>query len=180
MRTQFHPIAAVLLLAGLGAAPVLAQPGASDPTFDQLDVGFAQGNGFRGNVRALILQPDNKVLVAGSMSYFQSTACNRITRLNADGTLDAAFSGNNPPGYNGAVNCMVLLPDSSLIIGGSFIGLPGSSTRCVAHLNQDGSLNTDFHNDEHYQRNERTRPCGPTRRQGASWRANSAPFWRPT
>ncbi|MBK9076384.1 MAG: T9SS type A sorting domain-containing protein [Flavobacteriales bacterium] len=144
MRTQFHPIAAVLLLAVLGAVPVEAQPGASDPTFDQLDVGFAQGNGFRGNVRALILQPDNKVLVAGSMNYFQGTACNRITRLNADGTLDAAFSGNNPPGFNGAVNCMVLLPDSSLLIGGAFIGLPGSSTRCVAHLNQDGSLNTDF------------------------------------
>ncbi|MFN9940583.1 MAG: delta-60 repeat domain-containing protein, partial [bacterium] len=67
-----------------------------------VDGSFLSLNNFaNGRVRALVLQPDGKILIGGDFTQYGNVARNRLARLNADGTLDLAF---NPTGPNaGAV-----------------------------------------------------------------------------
>src|SRR6202008_4577861 len=45
-------------------------------------------------VSALGVQPDGKIVVGGPFTYISGKTRNHIARLNADGTLDAAFDTN--------------------------------------------------------------------------------------
>ncbi|HRD54085.1 MAG TPA: hypothetical protein PKY96_15710, partial [Flavobacteriales bacterium] len=107
-----------------------------------LDATFLSGAGFTGDVRALALQPDGRILVAGNMSAYNGTACRRVVRLNANGTLDATF--NTGTGPDAQVNAIALLPDGSLVIGGSFTQVNGNARGGLARLQSDGSLDPVF------------------------------------
>lgn len=109
--------------------------GALDPT-------FVSGTGFAGGVRALALQPDGKILVAGNMTAYNGSACARVVRLNANGTLDATFNAGIGPG--GPVNAIALLPDGSAIIGGSFSHVNGVARGGLAKLSSNGVLDPSF------------------------------------
>ena len=52
---------------------------------------LAAGSGANGDVSAVTLQADGKILIGGIFTSVNGTARNRIARLNADGTLDTAF-----------------------------------------------------------------------------------------
>lgn len=85
------------------------------------------------------LQPDGKILVGGTFPpgcHACFTPAAKVTRLNADGTLDATFSsGQIPLGHNVAADQLVTLPDGKIALRG------GPS---VVLLNGDGTLNTGF------------------------------------
>ncbi len=122
---------------------------------------FAQGNtpsaadGFDpnvdGNVYAVALQPDGKLLVAGQFSLFRpgigdTVPRNNLARVNPDGTVDPTFD----PNVNGAIRALVLQPDGRILIGGDFTalqpgGAPAATTRNhLARLNANGTLDTAF------------------------------------
>lgn len=107
-----------------------------------LDATFISGSGFTGDVRALVLQPDGRILVAGNMSAYNGTSCKRVVRLNANGTLDASF--NTGTGPDAQVNAIALLPDGSVVIGGSFANVNGNARGGLARLQSDGSLDPVF------------------------------------
>ena len=71
---------------------------------------------------------------------------NFVARLNADGTLDAAFN----PNVNGVVYAVAVQPNGQVVIGGSFTtvqpnGASNPTTRNrLARFNADGSLDTTF------------------------------------
>ena len=79
--------------------------------------------------QGLAVQPDGKVLVAGSP----------LLRLNADGTTDNGF---HPPSFNAPVATVALQPDGKILVSGSFTGIPGAIR--FARLNPDGSLDNTF------------------------------------
>jgi uncharacterized delta-60 repeat protein len=90
-----------------------------------------------GRVSAIALQPDGKIVVAGSFG-----SKSPVQRLNADGSPDTAFKGvpsaNLPPSPRGSVEIFALAiqQDGKIVIGGN-IG--------VARLNaNDGTLDTSF------------------------------------
>ncbi|MFM7088345.1 MAG: Ig-like domain-containing protein [Candidatus Paceibacterota bacterium] len=89
-----------------------------------------------------LLQPDGKIVIAGSFNIYDSTPINNIARLNADGTLDPAFTIGSGP--NGAVLSAVRQSDGKLIIGGMFTSYNGVSRNRIARLNTDGTLDTSF------------------------------------
>jgi uncharacterized delta-60 repeat protein len=103
------------------------------------------------NVNSIALQPDGKILIGGSFTSLNpngagSTTRNRIARLNADGTLDANFD----PNASLTVNTIVMQPNGSIVVGGSFTTLqpngaisPTTRNR-IARLNDDGTLDTNF------------------------------------
>ena len=103
-----------------------------------------------GYVHAVAVQPDGKVLVGGEFFQFGCTpTCsvtrNYIARLNADGTLDAAFN----PGANGPVWAIVLQPDGRIVIGGNFSTVGGGGEgntprRYLARLEPDGTVDPNF------------------------------------
>ena len=115
---------------------------------------------------ALALQSDGKIIVGGQFTLFQppgatsttvngvvtSTAItrNRLVRLNADGTVDAAYAPNV---IDGVVLALALQSDGRLVVGGSFKGIQsaGDATwtlrKYAARLGTDGKLDLTFNLD---------------------------------
>lgn len=96
--------------------------GSIDSTFDP---------GATGPVNVITLQTDGKILVGGSFSMLLggggsgATARNNIGRLNADGSIDAAFN----PGANGTVRSIVVQPDGRILVAGEFTLLGGRNIK---------------------------------------------------
>src|SRR5215831_13294763 len=107
-----------------------------------LDSSFNPGSGTNASVRALAVQPDGRILVAGTFITYNGTSRSRIARLNSDGSLDTSF--NPGTGANSGVQAMVLQPDGKIIIAGVFSVYNGTSRIRVARLKTDGSLDTSF------------------------------------
>src|SRR5690554_437044 len=107
-----------------------------------LDTSFNIGTGANHYVRAIVLQPDGKILVGGSFSSFNGTAQNRIVRLNSDGTLDTSF--NIGTGFNENVISVTLQPDGKILVGGHFTTFNGTTQNRLVRLNSDGTLDTSF------------------------------------
>jgi uncharacterized delta-60 repeat protein len=107
-----------------------------------LDATFDPGTGTNGTPWHIARQPDGKVLIGGSFTEVNGVARNRIARLNANGTLDAAF--NPGTGTNGAPLHLALQPDGKVLIGGEFTEVDGVARNRIARLNANGTLDTTF------------------------------------
>jgi uncharacterized delta-60 repeat protein len=105
-----------------------------------VDGSFVPTNKLSGSVLALAVQSDNKVIIGGSFSGTGFPVFN--ARLNADGTVDTAFSSYP----NGAVNALAIQTDGKIVIGGAFTTVNGASRYRIARLNSDGSLDNTFQN----------------------------------
>lgn len=113
-------------------------------TDGSLDSSFApSGSGLDNQATSIVLQPDGKAVVGGDFSFYNSTARNRILRLNSDGSLDTTFSQTGS-GLNGNVNCSLLQADGKILVGGQFTSYNGTTRRRIARLNSDGTLDTQF------------------------------------
>jgi uncharacterized delta-60 repeat protein len=109
-----------------------------------LDTTFlAAGSGANGDVSAVALQSDGKVLIGGFFTSVNNTARNRIARLNSDGTLDTAFLAAGA-GADSSVRKLVVQADGKILIGGNFTSINGTSRNSIARLNADGTLDTSF------------------------------------
>ncbi len=109
-----------------------------------LDTSFAQvGSGLAGEVNAIFLQSDGKVLVGGSFSSYDGTLARHVARLNADGSLDASFATVGL-GLDNRVYAISAQSDGKVLVGGWFTSYHGTSCPRVARLNADGSLDTSF------------------------------------
>jgi len=116
--------------------------GTLDPAFDPRPNTYTYG---------LAVQPDGKVLIAGSFTTLQPTGGAVLTnhpylaRLNADGTLDAAFD----PRPDNNVNWLAVQADASCCSPGDFTAFqPNGGTlynrSSLARLNADGTVDTGF------------------------------------
>lgn len=117
------------------------------------DLSFDPGTGATGatngnpNIYAVAVQPDGKIVLAGSFAQYNGVARNAITRINSDGSLDTGFNPQDPDGIggaNGRVTCLALQPDGKILIGGFFTTYNTAPRKYVAKLNSDGSLNAAF------------------------------------
>lgn len=70
-------------------------------------------------VYSIIIQPNGQILVGGQ----SISSPVDIVRLNSNGTKDNAFSSGSTGMSTGVVASMYLLPDSEIIIGGSYLAL---------------------------------------------------------
>jgi uncharacterized delta-60 repeat protein len=111
--------------------------GSLDPTF------LSSGVGANGDVFALLVQSDGKIVICGDFTTVNGTARKRIARLNSDGTLDFTFLATDV-GANFLVNAAALQPDGKIVIGGNFTNINGTARNRIARLNSDGTLDTSF------------------------------------
>ncbi|MBI4324674.1 MAG: immunoglobulin domain-containing protein [Chloroflexi bacterium] len=101
------------------------------------------------DVRVMVLQPDGKLVIAGSFSSVNGVGRTNIARLNPDGTLDAGFDPGSGVArfnfnFNAGVSALALQADGKLIIGGPFDTVHGEPRDHLARLNPDGSLDPFF------------------------------------
>lgn len=112
-----------------------------------LDHGFDPGTGPDGNVTALAVQSDGKVLIAGSFASVNGTPRAGLARLNTDGSLDQSFdAGQGIKHTNGAPFVRVLLPqgDGAIWVAGAFTHMNSRFGRHLAKLQTNGSVDTTF------------------------------------
>ena len=69
----------------------------------------------------------------------------RITRLNADGTLDPAFYTNTGM-FDNLIYAIALQPDGKILVGGQFTQFDGVTRNRLVRLNADGTEDTAFNN----------------------------------
>jgi uncharacterized delta-60 repeat protein len=100
-----------------------------------LDTTFSPKFERGAQVRCIALQPDGKVVIAGTFSGVNGQAKRWIARLNGDGSTDGSF---NNPVPNDFVNCLAVEPDGAILAGG-FAFRTG-----IARLDPDGTADANF------------------------------------
>jgi uncharacterized delta-60 repeat protein len=117
-------------------------PGSTDITFATSDLGNGIGDGADGNILEMVVQPDGKILIAGSFNRYNTTTCMRLARLNADGTLDPTFVNSGTA--NWGVSCIALQPDGKVLAGGPFTTFGGTAHGRIVRTLANGNLDPAF------------------------------------
>ena len=108
-----------------------------------LDPGFAavtfSGSGVTSNI---IIQPDNKILFAGSFSQVNNISCYTVARLHDDGTLDTGFRPSRSDFFSNfsPISAIALQPDGKVLVSGFFTRQFPSFGGRVLRLNTDGTM----------------------------------------
>jgi len=95
-----------------------------------LDITFTTSPPYEGQVSALALQADGKILVLGDTTLY---------RLNTDGSLDTEFQKHSLSSY-AWVRCLALQTDGKILIG----WLSNNQNYRIERLNSDGSEDSSF------------------------------------
>ena len=94
-----------------------------------------------GTIRAILVQPDGKIIVAGAFTNQTGLTNSNLARLNRDGSFDSSYK----PLINGEVFALALqTSDNKLILAGSFDTVNSVARSRIARLNADGSLDTAY------------------------------------
>lgn len=99
-----------------------------------------------GVVSSVDVQPDGKILLAGSFTQADGQLRNHIARLNSDGSLDVTFDPRAGP--NDYIYSIVLQNDGRMIVLGGFDQIDGLMRKALARLNGfSQTANPDFNGD---------------------------------
>lgn len=116
----------------LTSAPLLhAQVASLDPNFNI-------GGGFNGEVHALRVQADQRILVGGTFTSFDGQTRNRLARLNANGSLDSTFDPGT--GANSTVTTLATDGKNRILVGGSFGVFADVAVNGIVRLTSAGAV----------------------------------------
>ena len=107
-----------------------------------IDAGFIPGDGFNGQVFTIAIQPDQKIIVAGSFTKYNGISCGRIVRLMQNGAIDSAFDAGL--GADATIDVIRLQPDGKILLGGRFVTFNSIPYSRLVRLNSDGSIDAGF------------------------------------
>jgi len=101
--------------------------------------------GANSSVDCVAVQPDGKILVGGWFTLLAEQACNRLGRLNPDGSFDTGFNPTMTSSHaNPLVDSLSVQPDGKIVVGGWFTTLDGQPRNYIGRLNNDGTIDTNF------------------------------------
>ncbi len=100
---------------------------------------------------AIAIQPNGKIVVAGSSSNGSNTDF-AVIRLNVDGSYDNSFSDDGQlttdiRGYNDAASAVAIQPDGKIVVGGYSNIFGADDDFALVRYNADGSLDNTFSGD---------------------------------
>ncbi|MGA4645537.1 Calx-beta domain-containing protein [Limisphaera sp. 4302-co] len=98
--------------------------------------------GTDGVVYDLALQSDNRAIIVGDFTSYNTIGRSRIARLNVDGSLDTSFSPGT--GADAFIAAIAASPGGQWVIGGGFASYNGQRRVGVARINANGSLDPTF------------------------------------
>ena len=102
-----------------------------------LDDDFNIGSGPDGNVAAIVIQPDGKIVIAGAFGAVNGARRGNLARLNPDGSLDASFNATNVP--TAAPGSLALQRDGRILTGSPYSDCC-RPLNAIARYRSDGSL----------------------------------------
>jgi uncharacterized delta-60 repeat protein len=100
-------------------------------------------------IKAIALQPDQKILLGGLFSMVNGNPRPGLTRLHPDGSLDLNFVPGivleSPPCFaSDAVSAIALQSDGKVIVSGSFALSSNKQRKTIVRLNPEGSVDSSF------------------------------------
>jgi uncharacterized delta-60 repeat protein len=113
---------------------VLTSSGSIDSTFNV-------GTGFDNQVRAVAIQPDNKILAIGTFQNYSGSPALGVARMNPDGTLDNTL--NIPRGFNAGTS------GANITVSGSNLYFPSVRSPYVPYMgvvDSSGTPTTTYYN----------------------------------
>jgi|GEM_PF-982545 len=124
--------------------------GSRDTAFNSGGIGFQFMN--PGIVRAIAVQPDNKIMVGGRFDLINNVSRNQIARVNENGTPDNSFqistTGENRFTAINSISQITLQSDGKILVSGSFnYVVNGVNKQHYVRLNADGSIDPTFNTD---------------------------------
>lgn len=126
------------IIVGLDSAIPLMRLDASGNS----DLTFNVGALPDGAVRAIVIQPDGKILIAGDFTHVGAQARGRIARLNTNGSVDPSFSSAAGAGY--IIEAIALQADGRILVGGQFTTYAGLPRNYLTRLASNGSPDPTF------------------------------------
>jgi len=129
---RFFPILSFLVIT---IASLHAQTAAS---------AFSTGQGVNGQVFAMVVLADGKIVVGGNFTAVNGMPRQNIARLNSDGSLDLAFAQPTEAGVNGPVLALLALADGSVVVGGDFTSAGNLERTDLARFRADGTPDASF------------------------------------
>ncbi|MGZ5566021.1 MAG: Calx-beta domain-containing protein [Limisphaerales bacterium] len=103
-----------------------------------LDATFNPDTGANGSVRAIVVQPDGKIVIGGLFISVNGTAFSHVARLNADGNVDPTF--NVGVGANDSVLSLALDSQGRILVAGEFTLASGVTRYRLTRLASDGTV----------------------------------------
>ena len=111
----------------------LLENGAVDPDFDA-------GSGANGEIKAIEILPDQRILLGGQFTSFDGTATRGLVLLLPNGSVDGTFvSGFSSDGFSVGVTCLESLPGGAIMVGGYFTRYAGSPAGRYAFITPSGT-----------------------------------------
>jgi len=110
--------------------------GAIDDTFD-----YSTGFGSSSNIYRIIETSDNKYLIAGQFSSYNSTSANNAVLIDSGGTIDSSFK-NGP--FNTLCHDVIETSDSKYLFVGAFTAYSGVTANRIMKLNVNGTIDFSF------------------------------------
>ncbi len=107
-----------------------------------VDSSFDPGVGANGDVTAIALQADGRVLLGGNFTSIGGTLRNRVARINTNGVLDASF--NPGTGANDVVLALAVQSDGRVLVGGDFTNFNAIARNRITRLNANGAQDNGF------------------------------------
>lgn len=113
--------------------------------FDQEGIAIAAfdpeiAGGEQSTVTSIAVQPDGRILIAGTFSGVSGHPRGNIARLNPDGTVDASFN----PFANDFINPIVIESQGTILVGGRFSSIRGQPRAGLARLLANGTVDASF------------------------------------
>lgn len=106
----------------------------SDGTEDDAFYGNL-GTGFGGSIETIVVQENERILVAGGFTTFNGATRNGIVKLDSDGVEDSDFASAIGTGFgSGSVQRLALTADGEVIAVGTFTTFNGNTRNYIARL----------------------------------------------
>jgi uncharacterized delta-60 repeat protein len=107
-----------------------------------VDPAFNPGAGVDQGVRALTLQGDLKVIIAGDFTAVDHVSRHAVARLEVNGGLDSGFDPGS--GADDAVNVVAVRTGGRVILGGYFTSFDGAAHSRIVALATNGKPEVSF------------------------------------
>jgi uncharacterized delta-60 repeat protein len=103
-----------------------------------VDLSFDPGTGPSGDVNAIVIQTDGRIVIGGTFIGYNGFARGGIARVLGNGVLDPSFDSG--VGTGGNVFALALQHNGQIVLGGRFVQYSGTNRTSIARVFGDGSL----------------------------------------